>query len=272
MATRIIVGVIALPFLFLTLYVFPSWALPVVLSILSALGVYEILISTNFLKNKLLLIPALILSLAINPWVYFGSPSEFVYPVLLIYICVLFLIALVNHTSITFSELCGTFFVSIFIPYTFSSLVRIISWENGACLVMLPLICSWLSDTFAYFTGIFFGKRKLAPAISPKKTVEGSIGGLIGASLGSVVFVLVCRTWFNFSPPIIPFAVIGLVGGLISQFGDLCFSYIKREFGIKDYGKIFPGHGGVLDRFDSVLFAAPAVEVMLTILSTFGVL
>ncbi len=272
MAVRIIVGAIGLPLLFLTLYVFPSWALPFAISVISIIGVYEMLVATSFVKNKLLLIPTLIFSALVSPWVYFNIPYEFAYPVLFLYIFVLFSVALWNHKSITFGELAGTFFSGIFIPLALSCILRIMKWEYGVYLVLLPFICSWVSDTFAYFAGKFFGKHKLAPTISPKKTIEGSIGGLIGAVLGTVIFVLVCRTWFDYSPSIFPLAIVGLIGGGISQFGDLCFSYIKREFGIKDYGNIFPGHGGVLDRFDSVLFAAPAVEVMLTILHSFSIL
>jgi phosphatidate cytidylyltransferase len=123
---------------------------------------------------------------------------------------------------------------------------------------------SFGSDTLALFAGMLFGKHKLAPLVSPKKTVEGGLGGLLGGVLGMLVVKWIAEplTAAAFS---YGFCVLtGLVGSVISQIGDLSFSVIKREFGIKDYGKLLPGHGGVLDRFDSVTFAAPFLWLLLS--------
>ena len=137
-------------------------------------------------------------------------------------------------------------------------------------LVLLPLVAAWGSDTCALFAGILFGKHKLAPVVSPKKTVEGAVGGVVGAT---VIMLAVVAVFNRFTPVDIPFfaaAVLGAVGAVIGQLGDLTFSVIKRQTGIKDYGHIFPGHGGVLDRFDSVIFVAPVVELVLQILEQLG--
>lgn len=115
-----------------------------------------------------------------------------------------------------------------------------------------------MSDTGAFFAGRAFGKRKLCPAVSPNKTVAGCIGGFVGSIAGMAVFHLVVKTWFQLDLGWGVVILMGVIGSLFGQLGDLSFSVIKREFGIKDYGAIFPGHGGVLDRFDSVLFVAPA--------------
>lgn len=121
-------------------------------------------------------------------------------------------------------------------------------------LVWLIFLTAFGTDIMAYFSGYLFGKHKLAPKISPKKTIEGSIGGILGS-------VLLCGLFGYFVIPqiLVHCIIIGVLGGVISQFGDLTASIFKRKMGIKDYGKLIPGHGGVLDRFDSVLFTAPMV-------------
>jgi phosphatidate cytidylyltransferase len=121
-------------------------------------------------------------------------------------------------------------------------------------LVWLIFLTAFGTDIMAYFSGYLFGKHKLAPKISPKKTIEGSIGGILGS-------VLLCGLFGFFVIPqiLVHCIIIGVLGGIISQFGDLTASIFKRKMGIKDYGKLIPGHGGVLDRFDSVLFTAPMV-------------
>lgn len=121
-------------------------------------------------------------------------------------------------------------------------------------LVWLVFITAWATDTCAYFTGSFIGKRKLCPQISPKKTIEGSIGGIIGSVIISLIFA-----YFIVPHIFIHCIWIGFIGSIMGQVGDLTASIFKRYTGIKDYGKIMPGHGGILDRFDSILFTAPTV-------------
>lgn len=129
--------------------------------------------------------------------------------------------------------------------------------------VVLTLGVPWLADSGAYFAGVFLGKHKLCPAISPKKTIEGAVGGLISGALGSLliglVFLLIYKDVnINF----LPLIIIGLVNPIVSIIGDLTFSVIKRSCGIKDFGSIMPGHGGMLDRFDSIILCAPLVFVI----------
>ncbi len=133
--------------------------------------------------------------------------------------------------------------------------------------VWLILITAFCTDIFAYFGGYFFGKHKLCPVISPKKTIEGAISGI----LGSIAFCMLFGYFFSVKEgmQIWEYALIGAAGGIISQFGDLTASIFKRKIGIKDYGTLIPGHGGVMDRFDSVLFTAPMVYYVLYILNSF---
>lgn len=153
----------------------------------------------------------------------------------------------------------GIIYVSIF--FSFVSLVN--SKENGNYLVWLIFISSWLSDTAAYYTGRFLGRHKLCPKVSPKKTVEGSIGGLFGSIIGCVVLGIIFQK-YGVNIPLFHFGLIGLLSGAFSQFGDLAASSIKRHSEVKDYSHLIPGHGGILDRFDSILFSAVVVFYYLT--------
>ena len=125
---------------------------------------------------------------------------------------------------------------------------------------------AFLSDTGAYFAGLKFGKHKLAPVISPKKTVEGVIGGILGAVLGMVIYCAVLQLGFGFRVNYLLALLYGVAGSAAGVFGDLCFSVIKRQTGIKDYGNLIPGHGGILDRFDSMIVVGTLAEVLLLIL------
>ncbi|MFR3499954.1 MAG: phosphatidate cytidylyltransferase, partial [Paraclostridium bifermentans] len=149
--------------------------------------------------------------------------------------------------SITF---IGIFYVPIFLDYI---VLTINDFKLGAIYVWLIFIISFMTDTFAYFSGYLFGKHKLIPTISPKKTIEGSIGGILGSTICCVIF------GYIFKLDIPHMVLVGSIGSIVAQFGDLFASAIKRYVGIKDYGKLIPGHGGILDRFDSVILVAPFV-------------
>ncbi len=131
----------------------------------------------------------------------------------------------------------------------------------GMNLLICTFFITWSTDTFAYFIGKAFGKKKLCPSISPNKTVEGSFGGLIGSILVSIIFGLILNNSLNLNVPLYHFGIMGLLGGILSQLGDLCASSIKRFCGIKDFGNLLPGHGGLLDRFDSLLFTMPIIYI-----------
>jgi phosphatidate cytidylyltransferase len=137
--------------------------------------------------------------------------------------------------------------------FALNAIIYIRDYNNiGKYIYLLIFIGAWITDIFAYFTGVFFGKHKLIEDVSPKKTIEGSIGGTLFCALSFVAFGLVVDYFFNMDSNIIFLALSGIIIAIISQIGDLIMSVVKRHYGIKDFGKIFPGHGGVLDRFDSI--------------------
>ena len=157
----------------------------------------------------------------------------------------------------------GLFYVAFMLSYVYQ--IRML--EQGAFLVWLVFLCSWGCDTCAYCVGVTMGKHKLAPVLSPKKSVEGAIGGVVGAALlGGIYAVAINHFAQGANADVLQYAVICAVGRVISQVGDLAASAIKRNHDIKDYGKLIPGHGGILDRFDSVIITAPIIFYMATIL------
>lgn len=149
----------------------------------------------------------------------------------------------------------GLFYVSIMLSYIYQ--VRML--EDGALIVWLIFIGAWGSDTCAYCVGMLFGKHKIAPKLSPKKSLEGCIGGVVGAALIGALYAFIIKSRLNIQNPVFVFAVIGAASSVIAQIGDMAASAIKRNHEIKDYGTLIPGHGGILDRFDSIIFTAPIV-------------
>ncbi len=262
MRKRTIAALVALPLFFLAVYFTPEWVLPVALGLLAGLAAYEMLHNTGLLTSPALLAAAIVLSvLAVPITFYLDLPLvALIVPATV----VIFVIALASHETITCFEIFGTFFAVVFIPMALGSIVRIRAMENGISLVILPFITAWITDTFAYFTGRAFGRHKLAPNISPKKTIEGAVGGVLGCIAVMLAYNYVAGSIWNVSFHLPLLTVFAVLGSVISEIGDLAMSYIKRGFGIKDYGTIMPGHGGVLDRFDSVLFTAPLIELLLT--------
>ena len=157
----------------------------------------------------------------------------------------------------------GLFYVAFMLSYVYQ--IRML--EQGAFLVWLVFFCSWGCDTCAYCVGVTMGKHKLAPVLSPKKSIEGAVGGVGGAArLGAAYAALINRFAPGADANVLSYALICAVGGVISQVGDLAASAIKRNHDIKDYGKLIPGHGGILDRFDSVIITAPIIFYMAVIL------
>lgn len=265
MLARILVAVVCIPLILLILFVFPPIALPIATAFLSAIAVYEMLFGTQFVKHTRMVLYGMIAGAIIPFWSYFGSQLAPMLAIVLVLLVLLFSEAMANPKQVKWEHIVATLFAGILLPFLLSSLVRIMGMYHGKLLILLPFAIAFGSDAAALFTGMAIGKRKLAPSLSPKKTIEGALGGLIGSIIIALLYGLVVNVAFQRPVCYWALAVYGILGSVISQFGDLAFSLIKREFAIKDYGKLLPGHGGVLDRFDSVIFCAPLFELLLLI-------
>ncbi len=178
-------------------------------------------------------------------------------------IIMIFMYIILTNLKRTIVDVAITVFSLAYIPFMFSFLKLILMMANGRFLILYVFTAAFASDTFAYFIGSKFGKNKLCPEISPKKTIEGSIGGILGVILCFIVLTYVGNAYFNMNMNIIYVLAAGVIAGIAGQFGDLSASAIKRYCKIKDFGNIIPGHGGILDRFDSMLFVAPVMYMFL---------
>lgn len=263
MRVRIISAAAALAGLYCLLFLLPEWTIPAAASVLSALAVREFLGATGFVKNRAVLICAAAFSTTVAPWVYAGSPSAAAGVVLMGYASLLFALALGSRRQVTLEQLGGAFFASVFIPLGISAVLRIRMAEAGEYLVVLPMTVTVACDSCAFFVGRSVGHTKMAPDISPHKTWEGAVGGLLGGVAAVLLFGLVMAKGFGYTVNWGFLVFTGALGSLAAEFGDLCFSYIKRQFALKDYSHLIPGHGGILDRLDSLIFAAPLCELML---------
>ena len=162
-------------------------------------------------------------------------------------------------------QISMVFFGFFYVALTMSYIYRLRISDGGAYSVWLIFIASWGADTMAYLTGILIGKHKIAPVLSPKKTVEGCIGGVVGSTLIGLVYSLIFKDDLSavYSNPVLLFTIVSAAASIVSMIGDMAASAIKRNKEIKDYGKLIPGHGGILDRFDSVIFVAPIIYFLL---------
>ncbi len=162
-------------------------------------------------------------------------------------------------------QITMVFFGFFYVALTISYIYRLRISDAGAYSVWLIFISSWGADTMAYLTGILIGKHKIAPVLSPKKTVEGCIGGVVGATLIGLIYSLIFKDDLSkvYDDPVLLFTIVSAVASVVSMIGDMAASAIKRNKDIKDYGSLIPGHGGILDRFDSVIFVAPIIYFLL---------
>lgn len=263
MLTRILTGVLGIPVVILLMYL-GNPVLTYAGMLVALIGVYELyhVVGKQYRPLK---------------WIGYGATLvyflafDFFYSHFNIYCVLLILIVMITmvfaypkyHIIDIGLTLLGPLYVSLLL----GTIIVVRDLPYGEFFVWFIFISAWGSDTCAYFAGRYFGKHKLAPILSPKKTIEGAIGGALGAVLIAIIYTII---YTQFALPFLQdylglISMMVFIAALLSQIGDLAASAIKRMLGEKDYGTIFPGHGGVLDRFDSILFVAPVIAIVLTI-------
>ncbi len=270
MKTRILTAAVLVPVLFIVVLSLPEIVTAVILGLVVAAASYELLMMSGLMKHVRLNIYCAVMAFMIAMWCYSGMNYEWGMLGLLAFVAVLFGEMMRDHIKVTLDMLGLCLIAGVLIPFLLGSVTRIHVMRMGRYFIMVPFVMALMPDTGAYFVGTFFGKHKLAPVLSPKKTVEGLIGGILAGMLSMVVYALILNLGFQLKVNYIYALVFGLVGALGATFGDLCFSVIKRQMGIKDYGSILPGHGGMLDRFDSMVIVAPLAEILLALMPFAG--
>ncbi len=257
--SRMVSGIIGALLLILVVV---SGVLPfrIAVALLSARMVFELFRATGI--SRVFFVPSALFAVAISSQIF--SPV-YVEAGVYCYLLLILFLSLFRHETVTIQEAGLACLFTAFIGCFMGCVTKIRMEESGNLWIWLVFVGAWFSDIFAYFSGCLFGKRKLMPAVSPKKTVAGAVGGALGGGLGFLLFGLLTKGQI----PLLNVYSLFPAGVLVSicgQIGDLVASVIKRQFNIKDYGKIMPGHGGAMDRFDSILFVAPIVYLYMQLI------
>ncbi|MBR1779657.1 MAG: phosphatidate cytidylyltransferase [Clostridia bacterium] len=235
------------------------------ISLVCILTTHEIYCAMGISRIFSLMIPSLIFT-AILPIFGFGALWKLS---LYLYSLFIFCIMVIKRDKLSVKDVTVAYSMTLLISLSLNTIIELRNWAGvySNFYVLLALATPWMSDTGAYFSGKLFGKNKLCPDVSPKKTIEGAIGGIIFSVLANLFICFIFET-FLFKPKagVNYLCVILLVflGAIFSIIGDMCFSMVKRSYRVKDFGNVIPGHGGLLDRFDSVIFVAPFVYCVAT--------
>lgn len=284
MRTRIISGAVGVLLLSAVLYFHETIVLPIAVAAIIAVMLFELLRAVKMEKCIPVLLASEICGIAmpfIYSFFYFweekekgvwietkdGSITIAAFALTLLCAFVIFITWLRKHKEIRYEQVFFVLAVMVFVPNAMTTMVRIDRMfpENGGLFYLVMGLCgAWIADTGAYFSGVALGKHKLCPEISPKKTIEGLVGGILTTAIVYAVAFSIYEGGFELKTAIIAF-VTGAVCAVIGTVGDLSASMVKRQIGFKDYGKIMPGHGGLMDRFDSVLFVLPTFYAFLSL-------
>ena len=279
MKTRIVTGILICLTMTAVLFLSKTPVYPITLSILAVIATIEALGVLSLKDKYILSIPAYVIaavlpSLAYIMCVIIKTPIyKYVVAlalVMFVYVMYLFVVAVFERGKLSFANLSAGYVFAAYITICFSalSLINYIGDIGLFCLGMV-LIGAWVSDTMAYFTGVLFGKHKLIPEVSPKKTVEGSIGAIIGTVAAFILYGFLVSVFTDLTPNYLVLGLSAPILSVVGQIGDLFASLVKREAGVKDYGKLLPGHGGIMDRFDSILAVSGATMVIVLLFTPF---
>lgn len=268
MKTRIISAAVAIALLVAALYLHSTLVFNVAFSMIGAMMVYEVIRAVGVNKEYLVLIPSVLAAFSAPLIARFYDGYAVYFVLLIVYVSVCMSAMFKSHADLNFETIYLVMSETVLISASMLSLILIqkLSGSLSVLYLILTFCGAWFADTGAYFAGTFFGKHKLCPTISPKKTVEGLLGGFIANALLFVLYGFIFLRPIG-APNYLLLTFMGVMCALLGVIGDLSASIIKRKYGIKDYGNIMPGHGGAMDRFDSVVLVSPFMAICLTQLS-----
>ncbi len=264
MLTRILTAAAIAAVLIPVAFLSDTVVFPIVIAAFAGMGCFEMLRCIGMHKNMLITVPAVLLGIGL-PFASFYLPEQafvLLSSMTAVLMFLLFTVSLFSHGRLPIEQAGMAFLSLVYILWGFSLMVLLRRIGNGAYLYLMPFLGAWVSDSFAYFTGRLFGRHKLIPDVSPKKTVEGAVGGIVFAMAGFALYGFIVSLVADVTPNYPALILLGLPVSLVSIVGDLFMSLVKRRYNVKDYGKLFPGHGGVLDRFDSVLATATVLYLL----------
>ena len=272
MVTRILVAVVLAPLFFVVLFFLEPVYLAVLMAAICAMASFELLRATGVAHHNGMYVFTALSAAAIPLGYWSGWGSVVVQVSALALVAALFFISirLYDHErAVPFGDIMVCLFGGLLIPMFLSALVQLKGMGHGRYLVLLPVICAFLTDAGAYFAGVFLGKHRGITRVSPNKSLEGYVGGILSGAVFMLLYGLILMQFTSLQVSLPILALYGLLGSAITELGDLSFSLIKRQYGIKDYGNLLPGHGGMLDRFDSMIFAAPMLLLLVEFLPAF---
>lgn len=270
MGIRLVTTIVGIIAIIAILYFLPPWVLAAAVCLLSGVAAYELLGATGKLKGHPLMWVACAAAAAVPYCTAYAPREGSVTLVLFTFGFIAFVMGIFDYTRVTFEKLAIAFMGAFILPYFLSSLLRIYvgAGELGKYYILMPCIAAWVSDIMAYLVGRMMGKHKLAPHVSPKKTVEGAVCGMLSAIPTGIIISLLS----NYLTPIPMWLCIvtAFLCAAMGQIGDLAESLIKRMIGVKDFSNLIPGHGGMFDRVDSLLFSIPTAYFCLYFASLFA--
>lgn len=263
---RLVVGIAGAIFMIAVLFS-DVRVISFILGIMTVIGLSEIYNATGMIKKHRKLCMISYVYMFITYIIISFVPSSGIGLAFFVVGYALFLLIYMvfNHEECSFDDMASLLFQTLYVSALFAHIILVRKLTYGNYLIWFIFITAWLSDTAAYAVGMRYGRNKLIPEISPKKTVEGALGGLVGCILFNLIYGAVCSIAFDLSVNFFSLIVMSAIAGVMSQLGDLSASCIKREYNLKDYSNLLPGHGGILDRFDSVLFVAPIIYYFVVI-------